>query len=42
MIAIALDVANLAIADVHIDAATAGAHVASGLANLVADRLRQR
>jgi hypothetical protein len=39
MIAVALDVADLAVPDVDVDAAAAGAHVARGLADLVADRL---
>ena len=37
MVAVALDIADLAIAKMHIDAASAGAHVAGGLPDLVTD-----
>jgi hypothetical protein len=37
MVAIAFDVADLAVLDVNVDAATARAHIASRLANLVGD-----
>ena len=37
MVTVALDIADLAIAHMHIDAATAGAHVACGLPDLVTD-----
>ena len=35
MVTVALDITDLAIAHMHIDAATAGAHVACGLPDLV-------
>ena len=41
MVAIAFDVADLAVLQVHIDTATAGAHVAGGLADFITNRLRQ-
>ena len=37
MIAVALDIGNLAVLHVHIDAAATGAHVASGFAHLIGD-----
>ena len=41
VITIALNIANLAIAQMHIDAATAGAHIAGRLLDLVADFWRR-
>jgi hypothetical protein len=41
MVLVAVDVADLAILDVHIDAAAAGAHVAGRLGDCVTNRLRQ-
>jgi hypothetical protein len=41
MIAVALDVTDLAVLDVHIDAATAGAHIAGRFSDLVGDRPMQ-
>ena len=38
VVAVALDVADLAVLDVDVDAAAAGAHIAGGLAHLVARR----
>jgi hypothetical protein len=37
MITISFDIADLSIFEVHIDSATTGAHVACGLADLIAD-----
>lgn len=37
MIAIPSDIADLALCEMHVDAATACAHIASGLAHLIAD-----
>ena len=42
VVAVALDVADLAVLDVHVDAAPACTHVAGRLANLVRHRLGQR
>ena len=40
MILVAVDVADLAVLDVHVDAAAAGAHVAGGLGDAVGDAWR--
>jgi hypothetical protein len=40
MVAIAFDVANLAVLQMDVDTAATGAHVACGLSHLVGDRLR--
>src|SRR5262249_19078741 len=41
MVAIALDVANLAVKEVHLDPAATGAHVAGGAFHLVGNAARQ-
>ena len=41
MVAIALDVANLAIKKMHLDPATAGAHVTGGIFDLIGNRSRE-
>ena len=41
MVAVALDIGDLALLHMHVDAAATGAHVAGGLANLVRDLGRQ-
>ena len=41
VVAITLDITDLAVFQMDIDAASAGAHVASGLADFITYRLRQ-
>jgi hypothetical protein len=42
MVAVALDVADLAVLEMDVDATAAGAHIAGGLADLVGDGFRKR